>query len=197
MSKITEQKEIELQKLVYVQRCTKVVKGGRTFSFGVGMVVGDGKGRAGFGQGKASEINDARAKATLAAKRNMIRVPLSDNGRTLYHDVVMKFCSGKVLLRAAPAGTGVIAGGAVRAFLEALGIKDVVAKSLGSSCPHNMIKATIRALQSVRSPRFIAEKRDKTVGEIMRYRNSYKKSTIKIQSEEAIKQNNQPEEAEG
>lgn len=176
MSQVTEQKEAEQQKLVDVRRCTKVVKGGRRFSFSADVVVGDGKGRVGYGQGKASEITDARAKATAAAKRNMMRIPLKD-GRTLHHDVIAKFCSGKVIMRSAPAGTGIIAGGALRPFLEVLGVKDVVVKSLGSSSPHNMIKAAIKALMSVRSPRFIAEKRGKSVGEIIRYRNNPTRNT--------------------
>ena len=173
MAQVFEQKEAEQQKLVDVRRCTKVVKGGRRFSFSADVVVGDGKGRAGYGQGKASEITDARAKATASAKRNMMRVPLKD-GRTLHHDVSAKFCSGSVIMRSAPAGTGIIAGGALRPFLEVLGIKDIVVKSIGSSSPHNMIKAAIKALASVRSPRFIAEKRGKSVGEIIRYRNNTK-----------------------
>ncbi len=173
MSQVTEQ--AEQQKLVDVRRCTKVVKGGRRFSFSADVVVGDGKGRAGYGQGKAAEITDARAKATAAAKRNMIRVPLKD-GRTIHHDIVAKFCSGKVIMRSAPAGTGIIAGGALRPFLEVLGIKDIVVKSMGSSSSHNMIKAAIKALTNVRSPRFIAEKRGKSVGEIIRYRNNAAKT---------------------
>ncbi len=176
------EKEAEQQKLVNIRRCTKVVKGGRRFSFSADVVVGDGKGRAGYGQGKASEITDARAKATTAARRNMMRVPLKD-GRTLHHDVTAKFCAGEVVMRSAPAGTGIIAGGALRPFLEVLGIKDIVVKSIGSSTPHNMIKAAIKALSSVTSPRFIAEKRGKSVGEIIRYRNTRKVEHIDTHSE--------------
>lgn len=159
------------QKLVSVRRCVKTVKGGRIFSFSADVVVGDRKGRVGYGQGKAREVTDARTKAVADAKRQMLRVPLKD-GRTLHHDAIAKFCSGKVVMRSAPPGTGIIAGGALRSFFEVLGIKDIVVKSIGSSTPHNMIKAAIKALKSIKSPRFIAEKRSKTVGEIIRYRNS-------------------------
>jgi len=178
-----EQKEAEHQRVVGVSRCTKVVKGGRKFSFSVKMVVGNGNGHVGFGSGKASEIADAKNKALAAARRKKFRVPLKD-GRTLHHDVRYKFCSGEVILRAAPAGTGIKAGGALRPFLEVLGLKDVVAKSIGSTNPHNMIKAAIAALKTVRSPRFIAEKRGKTVGEILRYRNDSKKRIISHETEQ-------------
>jgi small subunit ribosomal protein S5 len=163
----TETNAQELKdKLVYVGRCAKVVKGGRRFSFAAIVVVGDGKGRVGIGLGKASEVMDARQKALQAAKRSMIKVPLRD-GRTLHHDVNSSFCSAKVVMRAAPAGTGIIAGGAVRSLLEVLGIKDVVAKSLGTTNPHNMLKAAVQALKSVNSPRYVADKRNKKVGEIV------------------------------
>jgi small subunit ribosomal protein S5 len=171
VSQVTDQSFADIVKLVHINRCTKVVKGGRRLSFSSLVVVGDGKGKVGFGKGNANEINDAKNKATAAAKRNMIRVPLKD-GRTLHHDVVAKFCSGKVIMRSAPAGTGVIAGGALRPFLEALGIKDIVVKSIGSSNPHTMVRAAMEALKSVRSPRYIAEKRGKSVGEIIRYKNN-------------------------
>lgn len=154
------------QKIVYVGRCAKVVKGGRRFSFAVIVVAGDQKGRIGFGLGKASEVMDARTKAFHEAKRTMIKVPLRE-GRTLHHDVKGHFSSGRVIMRAAPAGTGIIAGGSVRAVCEALGIKDVVCKSIGSSNPHNILKATLDALKMTRSPRYIAEKRDLKVGEII------------------------------
>ncbi len=172
MSQITEQSEH--QRLVNIRRCTKVVKGGRKFSFSALLVVGDGKGKVGYGKGNANEINDAKNKAAAAARHNMIRVPLKD-GRTLHHDVVAKFCSGKVIMRSAPAGTGIIAGGALRPFLEVLGIKDIVVKSIGSSNPHTMIRAAMAALQSVKSPRYIAEKRGKSVGEIIRYKSNSRK----------------------
>jgi small subunit ribosomal protein S5 len=179
---LSEQREAEHQKLVGVRRCTKVVKGGRRFSFSVAMVVGDGKGVAGFGSGKASEIADAKNKALAGARRQKFRVPLKD-GRTLHHDVTYKFGSGKVILRSAPPGTGIIAGGALRAFLEVLGVKDIVAKSIGSTNAHNMIKAAMGALKNVRSPRFIAEKRGKNIGEILRYRNNNNKRKVIVQEE--------------
>lgn len=182
MSQLTEQ--AEQQRLVNVRRCTKVVKGGRRFSFSALVVVGDGKGRVGYGKGNAAEIPDARTKATAEARNNMIRVPLKD-GRTLHHDVVAKSCAGKVVMRSAPAGTGIIAGGALRPFLEVLGIKDIVVKAVGSTNPHNMIRAAMAALKTVRSPRFIAEKRGKSVGEIIRYRNRTKKIVDNQTNEEA------------
>src|ERR687898_754308 len=130
-----------VEKLVSINRVAKVVKGGRRFGFAALVVVGDGKGRVGYGGGKAREVPEAVRKATEQAKRSMIRVPLRQ-GRTLHHDIEGQFGAGRVVLRAAPAGTGIIAGGPMRAVFEALGINDVVAKSIGSSNPHNMIKAT-------------------------------------------------------
>ena len=170
------------EKLVTVFRCTKVVKGGRKFSFGAIVVVGDGKGRAGMGLGKASEIADARAKALQAAKKSMIRIPLRD-GRTLHTDIRAKFCSGDVILRTAPTGTGVIAGGPLRMLFEVLGIKDVVSKSIGSTNPHNMLKAAFKGLQSIKSPKYIAEKRNKKVGEIVSRRNRKAFKTSLIEKE--------------
>jgi small subunit ribosomal protein S5 len=155
-----------IDKLVNVNRVAKVVKGGRRFGFSALVVVGDGKGRVGYGSGKAREVPEAVRKATEQAKRSMVRVPLRE-GRTLHHDIQGRFGAGHVLLRAAPPGTGVIAGGPMRAVLEALGIGDVVAKSLGSSNPHNMVKATMEALRLVNSPRSVAAKRGKKVGEII------------------------------
>ena len=140
-----------VDKLVHINRVAKVVKGGRRFAFAAIVVVGDQRGRVGHGAGKAREVPEAIRKATEAAKRGLIRVPLRD-GRTLHHDVKGRFGAGKVTLRAAPAGTGIIAGGPMRALFEALGIHDVVAKSVGSSNPHNMIKATFAALGQVTSP---------------------------------------------
>lgn len=169
----------EQQRLVNVRRCTKVRTGGRDMTFSALVVVGDTQGRVGFGKGNAREIPDARNKAAAEARRNMIRVPLKD-GRTLHHDVVAKFCSGKVIMRAAPAGTGIIAGGALRPFLEVLGIKDIVVKSIGSSNPHTMVRAAMEALKQVRSPRYIAEKRGKSVGEIIRYKSSSKQAAPEI-----------------
>jgi small subunit ribosomal protein S5 len=155
-----------IDRLVNVNRVAKVVKGGRRFGFSALVVVGDGKGRVGYGSGKAREVPEAVRKATEQAKRSMIRVPLRE-GRTLHHDIQGRFGAGHVLLRSAPPGTGIIAGGPMRAMLEALGIGDVVAKSLGSSNPHNMVKATLEALRLVNSPRSVAAKRGKKVGEII------------------------------
>lgn len=155
-----------VDKLVNVNRVAKVVKGGRRFGFSALVVVGDSKGRVGFGSGKAREVPEAVRKATEQAKRGMIRVPLRQ-GRTLHHDVEGRFGAGHVVLRAAPPGTGIIAGGPMRAVFEALGIGDVVAKSIGTSNPHNMIKATFDALRNINSPRSVAAKRGKKVGEIV------------------------------
>jgi len=155
-----------VDKLVNVNRVAKVVKGGRRFGFSALVVVGDSKGRVGFGSGKAREVPEAVRKATEQAKRGMIRVPLRQ-GRTLHHDVEGRFGAGHVVLRAAPPGTGIIAGGPMRAVFEALGIGDVVAKSIGTSNPHNMVKATFAALRNINSPRSIAAKRGKKVGEIV------------------------------
>jgi small subunit ribosomal protein S5 len=155
-----------VEKLVSINRVAKVVKGGRRFGFAALVVVGDGRGRAGFGSGKAREVPEAIRKATEQAKRQMVRVPLRE-GRTLHHDVFGHFGAGKVVLRSAAAGTGIIAGGPMRAVFESLGVQDVVAKSIGTSNPHNMIKATFSALTSVSSPRDVAAKRGKKVGDII------------------------------
>jgi small subunit ribosomal protein S5 len=162
-----ERQEGEMvDRLVNINRVAKVVKGGRRFGFSAVVVVGDGKGRVGHGSGKAREVPEAVRKATEQAKRSMIRVPLRQ-GRTLHHDIEGRFGAGHVVLRAAPPGTGIIAGGPMRAVFEALGIGDVVAKSIGSSNPHNMIKATFNALTSVASPRSVAARRGKKVGDIV------------------------------
>jgi small subunit ribosomal protein S5 len=155
-----------VEKLVSINRVAKVVKGGRRFGFAALVVVGDGKGRVGHGAGKAREVPEAIRKATEAAKRALVRVPLRD-GRTLHHDVKGRFGAGKVTLRAAPAGTGIIAGGPMRAVFETLGIKDIVAKSVGTSNPHNMIKATFAALEQLNSPRMVATRRGKKVGDLL------------------------------
>ncbi|WPX96765.1 30S ribosomal protein S5 [Candidatus Bandiella euplotis] len=155
-----------VERLVNVGRCTKVVKGGRRFSFSVIVVAGDRKGRVGYGLGKASEVMDAKSKASEEARKNMIKIPLRE-GRTLHHDVSGKFCSGRVIMRSAPPGTGVIAGGAVRAVFDVLGVKDIVAKSIGSNNPHNMIKAAFECLQNVKTPKRAAEKRGKKIAEII------------------------------
>jgi small subunit ribosomal protein S5 len=155
-----------VEKLVHINRVAKVVKGGRRFGFAALVVAGDGRGRVGYGSGKAREVPEAIRKATEQAKRSMIRVPLRE-GRTLHHDISGYFGAGNVILRAAPQGTGVIAGGPMRAIFEALGVHDVVAKSLGSSNPHNMIKATFEALKSIEGPRMVAARRGKRVSEII------------------------------
>mgnify|MGYP001554823918 CR=1 FL=1 len=155
-----------LDKLVSINRVAKVVKGGRRFGFAALVVVGDQKGRVGFGSGKAREVPEAIRKATEQAKRSLVRVPLRE-GRTLHHDVEGRHGAGKVVLRAAPAGTGIIAGGPMRAVFETLGVQDVVTKSIGSSNPHNMVKATFDALRNLMAPRMIAAKRGKKVGDII------------------------------
>ena len=155
-----------VEKLVSINRVAKVVKGGRRFGFAALVVAGDGRGRVGFGSGKAREVPEAIRKATEQAKRNMIRVPLRE-GRTLHHDINGRFGAGRVTLRAAPAGTGIIAGGPMRAVFEALGVHDVVAKSIGSSNPHNMVKATFHALAAMEGPRAVASRRGKRVGDIL------------------------------
>src|SRR5579859_2730237 len=147
-----------VDKLVHINRVAKVVKGGRRFGFAALVVVGDQKGRVGFGHGKAREVPEAIRKATDAAKRGLVRVPLRE-GRTLHHDVRGRHGAGKVVLRAAPAGTGIIAGGPMRAVFESLGMADVVAKSFGSSNPYNMIRATFDALKQEDSPRSVAQRR--------------------------------------
>ena len=180
----TDKKEELVEKLVFVNRVAKTVKGGRTMSFAALVVVGDQKGRIGFGSGKAAEVPEAIVKATNEAKKNMIRIPLRE-GRTLHHDISGRFGAGKVVLRTAPAGTGVIAGGPMRAVFEVLGVQDVVAKSLGSNNPYNMIKATFAALQAINSPRMVAAKRGKKVGDIVSRRENT--SNVKMDKEEAVK----------
>ncbi len=155
-----------VEKLVHINRVAKVVKGGRRFGFSALVIVGDGKGRVGHGAGKAREVPEAIRKATEAAKRNVVRVPLRE-GRTLHHDVKGRFGAGKVVMRSAPAGTGIIAGGPMRAVFECLGVHDVVAKSVGTQNPHNMIKATFDGLANIMSPRDVAAKRGKKVGDIV------------------------------
>jgi|SRR5579872_973473 len=162
-----EREESEFaEKLVSINRVAKVVKGGRRFGFAALVVVGDGKGRVGYGSGKAREVPEAIRKATEQARRGLVRVPLRD-GRTLHHDIADSFGAGKVIIRAAKPGTGIIAGGPMRAIFEALGVQDVVAKSIGSSNPHNMIKATFAALARINSPRAVAARRGKKVGDIL------------------------------
>ena len=152
-------------KLVSINRITKVVKGGRRFTFSALVVVGNLAGSIGVGYGKAKQVPDAIKKATQAAKNNLIQVPLRE-GRTLHHDILAKEGAGKVLLRSAPSGTGIIAGGPIRAACEVVGIKDIVAKSMGSSNPINVLKACIKGLKNQNSPKFIANLRGKKIAEI-------------------------------
>jgi small subunit ribosomal protein S5 len=158
-----------VEKLVSINRVAKVVKGGRRFGFAALVVVGDSKGRVGYGSGKAREVPEAIRKATEQARRGMVRIPLRE-GRTLHHDIIGYYGAGEVVLKAAPQGTGIIAGGPMRAIFEALGVQDVVAKSVGTSNPHNMIKATFEALQRSVSPRSVAARRGKKVSDIIRGR---------------------------
>jgi len=155
-----------IDKLVHINRVAKVVKGGRRFGFAALVVVGDGNGRVGFGHGKAREVPEAIRKATDDAKKSMVRVPLKD-GRTIHHEVRGHHGAGKVLVRPAPAGTGIIAGGPMRAVFEALGVADVVSKSLGTSNPYNMVRATFDAIKNQQSPRMVAQRRGRSVAEIL------------------------------
>jgi small subunit ribosomal protein S5 len=148
-----------VDKLVHINRVAKVVKGGKRFGFAALVVIGDQKGRVGFGHGKAREVPEAIRKATESAKRNLTRVALRE-GRTLHHDIAGRHGAGRVYLRAAPAGTGIIAGGPMRAVFESLGVQDVVAKSIGSSNPYNMVRATFDALKHQDSPRSVAARRN-------------------------------------
>ncbi len=154
-------------RLVAINRVSKTVKGGKRFGFAALVVVGDQKGRVGFGKGKAKEVPEAIRKATEQAKRQMIRVQLRE-GRTLHHDIDGRHGAGRVVMRQAPAGTGIIAGGPMRAIFEMLGVQDVVAKSLGSQNPYNMIRATMDGLQKESSPRSVAQRRGKKVADILR-----------------------------
>ena len=158
-------------KLVSINRITKVVKGGRRFAFSALVVVGNQSGSIGVGHGKAKQVPDAIKKATETAKNNLFKISLRD-GRTLHHDVLGKDGAGKVLLRAAPSGTGIIAGGAIRAACEVIGIKDIVAKSLGSSNPRNVIRACMKGLKSQNSPKLIAKTRGKNISEVIKKKNN-------------------------
>ncbi len=155
-----------IEKLVHINRVSKTVKGGKRFGFAALVVVGDGQGRAGFGHGKAREVPEAINKATAAAKKKMVRVPLRE-GRTLHHDGRGQFGAGKVYLRSAPAGTGIIAGGPMRAVFESLGVADVVTKSIGTSNPYNMIRATFAALVEQTSPKSVAQRRGKKIADLL------------------------------
>lgn len=162
-----EREESEyIEKLVAINRVAKVVKGGKRFGFSAIVVVGDGKGRAGHGTGKAREVPEAIKKATEKAKRHMVRIPLRE-GRTLHHDITASYGAGLVHMRAAVPGTGIIAGGPMRAVFETLGVQDVVSKSIGSSNPHNMVRATFKGLQTIAAPRQVAARRGKKVSEVM------------------------------
>ena len=156
--------------LVAINRVAKVVKGGRRFGFAAIMLVGDMKGRVGYGTGKAKEVPEAVRKATENAKNRMVKVHLKEN-RTLYHDIVGRFGAGKIILRSAAPGTGIIAGGPIRALFESLGVKDIVAKSTGSSNPHNMIKATFDAFNQSESPKSVASKRSKKIKDVVSSKN--------------------------
>ncbi len=155
-----------IEKLVHINRVSKTVKGGKRFGFAALVVVGDGSGRVGFGHGKAREVPEAITKATAAAKKKMIRVPLKE-GRTLHHDGKGHFGAGKVTVRSAPAGTGIIAGGPMRAVFESLGVADVVTKSVGTSNPYNMIRATFDALSDQTSPKSVAQRRGKKIADLL------------------------------
>ncbi len=155
-----------IEKLVHINRVSKTVKGGKRFGFAALVVVGDGKGRVGFGHGKAREVPEAISKATAAAKKAMVRVPLKD-GRTLHHDGNGHFGAGRVTLRSAPQGTGIIAGGPMRAIFESLGVADVVTKSVGTSNPYNMIRATFEALGDQTSPKAVAQRRGKKIADLL------------------------------
>ncbi len=155
-----------IEKLVHINRVSKTVKGGKRFGFAALVVVGDGKGRVGFGHGKAREVPEAINKATSAAKKKMIRVPLKE-GRTLHHDGMGHFGAGRVNVRSAPPGTGIIAGGPMRAVFESLGVADVVTKSIGTSNPYNMIRATFDALGEQTSPKSVAQRRGKKVADLL------------------------------
>ena len=155
-----------IEKLVHINRVSKTVKGGKRFGFAALVVVGDGSGRVGFGHGKAREVPEAITKATASARKKMIRVPLKE-GRTLHHDGNGRFGAGKVTLRSAPAGTGIIAGGPMRAVFESLGVADVVTKSVGTSNPYNMIRATFDALSNQTSPKSVAQRRGKKIADLL------------------------------
>jgi len=155
-----------VERLIAVNRVSKTVKGGRRMGFVALMVVGDGKGRVGMGKGKSKEVPEAIKKASEDAKNNLVRVPLRE-GRTIHHDIDSCFGAGSVRMRTAPAGTGVIAGGPLRALFETLGVKDIVAKSLGSSNPYNMVRAAVRGLTTMENPRGVAARRGRKVNEIL------------------------------
>jgi small subunit ribosomal protein S5 len=179
-----EKEESEfVEKLVAVNRVAKTVKGGRRFGFAALVVIGDGRGRVGTGHAKSKEVPDAVKKATDQAKRNMIRVPLRD-GRTLHHDTKGHFGAGRVVLRTAKAGTGIIAGGPMRAVFECLGVQDVVAKVTGTNNPYNMVNATLEALKYMQSPRQVAARRGKKVSDVVAQREGTKAGEAAAESDE-------------
>jgi small subunit ribosomal protein S5 len=183
MSRDVQERESEfVDRLVHINRVAKVVKGGKRFGFAALVVVGDQKGRVGFGHGKAREVPEAIRKATEQAKRQMIRVPLRD-ARTLHHDITGRHGAGKVVLRAAVPGTGIIAGGPMRAVFETLGINDIVAKSTGTSNPYNMVRATFDALKNVDSPRAVAARRGLKVSELQARRGDCRRSLSPVGTE--------------
>lgn len=169
-------------RLVAINRVSKTVKGGKRFGFAALVVVGDQKGRVGFGKGKAKEVPEAIRKATEQAKRQMIRVQLRE-GRTLHHDIEGRHGAGKVVMRTAPEGTGIIAGGPMRAVFEMLGVKDVVSKSVGSQNPYNMIRATIDGLKKEQSPRSVAQRRGKKVADILPKREEAPEASAQVAEE--------------
>lgn len=169
-------------RLVAINRVSKTVKGGKRFGFAALVVVGDQKGRVGFGKGKAKEVPEAIRKATEQAKRQMVRVPLKE-GRTLHHDIEGRHGAGKVVMRTAPQGTGIIAGGPMRAVFEMLGVQDVVAKSIGSQNPYNMIRATMNGLGRENSPRMVAQRRGKKVADILPKRDEAPQESSQVAEE--------------
>lgn len=171
MSKQAKNNSEVLERLVSINKVSKTVKGGKNLSFAALVVVGDKNGRVGFGKGNATEVSDAKNKAFEAAKKAMVKISLKE-GRTIHHDSTAKFCSAKVYLRSAPAGTGVIAGGPMRAIFECAGIHDIVAKSVGTSNPYNMVGATFIALKQLVSPKIISERRSKDISDIVKRRNA-------------------------
>ncbi len=171
-----------IEKLVHINRVSKTVKGGKRFGFAALVVVGDGKGRVGFGHGKAREVPEAISKATASAKKAMIRVPLRE-GRTLHHDVHGHYGAGRVFLRSAPQGTGVIAGGPMRAVFESLGLHDVVTKSMGTNNPYNMVRATLDALKHQTSPKSVAARRGKKVADLLARRGDLTRQVAVIEAD--------------
>ena len=171
-----------IEKLVHINRVSKTVKGGKRFGFAALVVVGDGKGRVGFGHGKAREVPEAISKGTAAAKKAMVRVPLRD-GRTLHHDGFGHFGAGKVYVRSAPQGTGIIAGGPMRAVFESLGVADVVTKSVGTNNPYNMIRATFEALKEQASPKAVAQRRGKKIADLIGRRGDVSGAAVQVEAD--------------